>query len=178
MAENNSEVNFVFSCFFQNLYPIIKLFALEQSLVQEDKSLSVKGMNNSARFIVIDDDPLNNTICRLTIKKALGGVEVVTFTDATQGLQYIDEQYSVQADEDASTVLFLDINMPIMNGWEFLEKYECLNSSVKSAIKVYILSSSVDDRDIEKANSNKNIVNYLAKPITKETILILTNPKG
>ncbi len=134
-------------------------------------------MNNSARFIVIDDDPLNNTICRLTIKKALGTVEVITFTDPQQGLQYIDDQYSNTSGDDAGTVLFLDINMPIMNGWEFLEKYECLNNSVKSAIKVYILSSSVDDRDIEKAQSNKNIVNYLAKPITKETILILTNPK-
>jgi CheY-like chemotaxis protein len=133
-------------------------------------------MNNSARFIVIDDDPLNNTICRLTIKKALGGVEVITFTDPQQGLQYIDEQYSNPQADEGSTVLFLDINMPIMNGWEFLEKYECLSNSVKSAIKVYILSSSVDDRDIEKAHSNKNIVNYLAKPITKETILVLTNP--
>ena len=132
-------------------------------------------MSNSARFIVIDDDPLNNTICRLTIKKALGVVDVVTFTDPAQGLQYIDTEYSNPSDEELSTVLFLDINMPVMNGWEFLEKYENLNSSVKKNIKVYILSSSVDDRDIEKANSNKNIVNYLAKPITKETILVLTN---
>ena len=132
-------------------------------------------MSNAARFIVNDDDPLNNTICRLTIKKALGAVDVVTFTDPTQGLQYIDTEYSNPEDTDASTVLFLDINMPVMNGWEFLEKYEHLNQSVKDNIKVYILSSSVDDRDIEKANSNKNIVNYLAKPITKETILTLTN---
>lgn len=133
-------------------------------------------MNSSARFIVIDDDPLNNTICRLTIKKALGSVEVITFTDPQQGLQYIDENYSRPPGEDGETVLFLDINMPIMNGWEFLEKYECLNNVAKSAIKVYILSSSVDDRDIEKAHSNKNIVKYLAKPITKEVILILTKP--
>ena len=132
-------------------------------------------MSNSVRFIVIDDDPLNNTICRLTIKKALGPVDVVTFTDPAHGLQYIDTEYSNPSDEESSTVLFLDINMPVMNGWEFLEKYETLNQSVKKNIKVYILSSSVDDRDIEKAHSNKNIVIYLAKPITKETILVLSN---
>ncbi len=132
-------------------------------------------MSNSARFIVIDDDPLNNTICRLTIKKALGGVDVRTFTDATEGLKYIDTEYSAPDINNASTVLFLDINMPIMNGWEFLEQYECLNPNVKSNIKVYILSSSVDDRDIEKANSNKNIVRYLAKPITKETIMNISD---
>ena len=133
-------------------------------------------MNNSARFIVIDDDPLNNTICRLTIKKALGAVEVITFTDPLQGLQYIGDQYSGPNGDGGATVLFLDINMPVMNGWEFLEKYESLNHSVKNAIKVYILSSSVDDRDIEKAQANKNIVNYLAKPITKETVLVVANP--
>ena len=147
-----------------------------QVLTDVENTLSVTNMNNSARFIVIDDDPLNNTICRLTIKKALGGVDVKTFTDATQGLQYIDQEYSNPDATDSSTVLFLDINMPIMNGWEFLEKYECLNHTVKNSIKVYILSSSVDDRDIEKAQSNKNIVNYLAKPITKETILVISNP--
>ncbi len=146
-----------------------------QVLTDPANTLSVTDMSNSARFIVIDDDPLNNTICRLTIKKALGGVDVKTFTDATQGLQYIDQEYSSPAPEgEPSTVLFLDINMPIMNGWEFLEKYECLNHTVKSNIKVYILSSSVDDRDIEKAQANKNIVNYLAKPITKETIINIT----
>ena len=138
--------------------------------------MGVQDMNNASRFIVIDDDPLNNTICRLTIKKALGPVEVITFTDPIQGLQWIDNQYSSPLADEGGTVLFLDINMPVMNGWEFLEKYECLNHSVKSAIKVYILSSSVDDRDIEKAQANKNIVNYLAKPITKETVLDVANP--
>lgn len=147
-----------------------------ENVLEAKASYSISNMSNSARFIVIDDDPLNNTICRLTIKKALGPVEVITFTDPQQGLQFIDDQYSNPETADNSTVLFLDINMPVMNGWEFLEKYECLNPTVKNAIKVYILSSSVDDRDIEKAHANKNIVNYLAKPITKETVMVVAKP--
>jgi CheY-like chemotaxis protein len=137
-----------------------------------ENSLGVSEAINSARFIVIDDDPLNNTICRLTIKKALGVAEVKTFTDPVEGLRYIEDQYSVA--QEGFTVLFLDINMPIMNGWEFLEKYEYLNTMVKNAIKIYILSSSVDDRDIARAHANKNIVNYLAKPITKEKVIEVT----
>ena len=140
-------------------------------LTEAEKMTSVHADSNSARFIVIDDDPLNNTICRLTIKKALGEAEVKTFTDPVQGLEYIDQEYSTPEKKATYTVLFLDINMPIMNGWEFLEKYEHLSPMVKESIKVYILSSSVDDRDIEKANANKNIVNYLAKPITKEKVI-------
>lgn len=132
-------------------------------------------MANLVSFIVIDDDPLNNTICRLTIKKAVGVLDVKTFTDPFEGLRYVSEEYPGSAESQAPTFLFLDINMPVMNGWEFLEKYEQLSSDIKDRIKLYILSSSVDDRDIERANNNSNIVSYLAKPITKEIIIGLVN---
>ena len=130
-------------------------------------------MTNLASFIVIDDDPLNNTICRLTIKKALGVTDVKTFTDPLEGLAYVSNEYPETINESLPTFLFLDINMPIMNGWEFLEQYDQLADNIKKTIRLYILSSSVDDRDIEKANANKNIVTYLAKPITKEIIIDL-----
>lgn len=131
-------------------------------------------MSNLRRFIVIDDDPLNNTICRLTIKKVLGEVEVLTFTDPSLGFEHIGSEYAAQNGNSVPAILFLDINMPVMNGWEFMERYEELDNAVKDKIKVYILSSSVDERDIEKANANQNIVNYLAKPITKETLAEIT----
>jgi CheY-like chemotaxis protein len=130
-------------------------------------------MSNLKRYIVIDDDPLNNTICRLTIKKVLGEVDVKTFTDPRQGFEYIGEEFSRDLESEDFAVLFLDINMPVMNGWEFLERYEGLNPTVKKHIKIYILSSSVDERDVEKAHANKNIVKYLEKPITKETITVI-----
>lgn len=133
-------------------------------------------MSEALRFIVIDDDPLNNTICRLTIKKALGEVDVVTFTDPKQGFDYVGEEYSKKK-TDQSAVLFLDINMPVMTGWEFLDLYEGFEEDVKNHIKLFIVSSSVDGKDIEKASSNKNVVNYLPKPVTKEVIskLVVSN---
>ena len=132
-------------------------------------------MTNLVSFIVIDDDPLNNTICKLTIKKAVGVLDVKTFTDPLAGLHYVSEEYPGSEEASRPTFLFLDINMPIMNGWEFLEKYEQLSHSIRESIRLYILSSSVDDRDIERAGHNPNIVSYLAKPITKEIILDLVN---
>jgi len=129
-------------------------------------------MSNLKRFIVIDDDPLNNNICRLTIRKVLGEVEVLTFTDPTAGFEHIGTEFRDDA-EGSSAILFLDLNMPVMNGWEFMERYEELEPGIKDRIQVYILSSSVDERDIEKANANKNVVNYLAKPITREILSII-----
>ena len=162
---------------FRNLYLNLSLLLLNKEKTEVEITLSVQEMNSSTRFIVIDDDPLNNTICRLTIKKALGEVDVVTFTDPKEGLDYIGNEYAKDNGFVVTAVLFLDINMPIMNGWEFLEKYENLEHTVKNRIKVYILSSSVDERDIEKANSNKNIVNYLPKPIKKEMIINIADYK-
>ena len=140
-------------------------------------TLNIEEMYKNTQFIVIDDDPLNNTICRLTIQKSLGNVDVKTFTDAKEGLDYIASEYAKDDGNSfyVSAILFLDINMPIMNGWQFLEKYESLNNNLKSHIKVYILSSSVDERDIERANANKNIVQYLAKPIRKEIIKLISD---
>lgn len=129
-------------------------------------------MNNKLRFIVIDDDPLNNTICRLTIKKALGEVDVVTFTDPHEGFEYVGTSFN-GGNDHSPAVLFLDINMPIMNGWEFLERYENLEYHVKEHIRLFIVSSSVDSKDVERASINKNVIKYLPKPVTKEIITTL-----
>jgi len=129
-------------------------------------------MSKNLRFIVIDDDPLNNTICRLTIKKALGEVDVITFTDPTEGLEFVGNEYE-NGHERFPAVLFLDINMPVMNGWEFLERFETFSEKAKEYIKLFIVSSSVDSKDVERASVNKNVIRYLPKPVTKEIISAL-----
>ena len=130
-------------------------------------------MNISTRFIVIDDDDFNNKICTVTIEKIDQNANIKTFIDPVEGLAHIASEYS-RTDHDATAVLFLDINMPAMNGWEFLERFDDLDKEVKSRIKVYILSSSVDKRDMEKAKANKHVLHYLIKPLTKETIRLVT----
>ncbi len=128
-------------------------------------------MDKNTRFIVIDDDALNNKICRACIEKLFKEAHVTTFTDPHAGYQHVSTEY---AGNDMEAILFLDINMPVMNGWEFLEKFEELAEEHKNRIKIYILSSSVDKRDMERAQANKNVVYYLIKPLTKETIALIT----
>ena len=130
-------------------------------------------MDSSSRFIVIDDDALNNKICRVCIEKIYTGVNVTTFTDPKEGFDHVVAEYS-RTDHSATATLFLDINMPVMNGWEFLDLFDELDESIKQRVKIYILSSSVDKRDMERAKTNKNVVYYLIKPLTKETIALIT----
>jgi CheY-like chemotaxis protein len=61
--------------------------------------------------------------------------------------------------------------MPVMSGWEFLERFDSLDESIKKRISIFILSSSVDSRDKARSYANKNVRDHLTKPITNKVIL-------
>ena len=128
-------------------------------------------MKNLPRFVVVDDDPLNNAICQVIIKTTLADVEVKTFTLPEKVLEYILAEYSINGNE---AILLLDLNMPTMTAWEFLEEFEKLDERVKKRLKIYILSSSLDPRDIERASSNKNVFDYIVKPLTSEIVITIS----
>jgi response regulator RpfG family c-di-GMP phosphodiesterase len=119
-------------------------------------------------FIIIDDDPINNKLCHLSIKKTVPEAYIRTFTNPEEGLKYLEEVFSVA--EKNNTILYLDINMPEMNGWEFMEEFEKFNPEVRNLVKVYILSSSVNPHDKDKAKTNENITDYIVKPLTTNAI--------
>ena len=119
-------------------------------------------------FIVIDDDPINNLLCSKNIKKNIQEADVITFTEAEKGLDHIKSFFNVPNVENA--VLFLDINMPIMTGWEFMEEFEKLNSLIKEQIFIYILSSSIDQEDKQKAKNHPDVVDYIEKPLSAEIL--------
>lgn len=122
------------------------------------------------RFIAIDDDPVNNLICKLTIEMVAGKPEIVTFTNPAQGFDYIQSQYAAGHDQ-TQTVLLLDINMPVMSGWEFLERFDNLGDDVKRLFHIFILSSSVDERDKERSYANKNVNAFMVKPLVKDNVV-------
>ena len=122
------------------------------------------------RFITIDDDPVNNLICKLTIELVAGTPEILTFTNAAQGFDYIQSQYAANRDQ-TQTVLLLDINMPVMSGWEFLERFDNLGEDIKNLFKIFILSSSVDERDKQRSYANKNVNAFMVKPLVKDNVM-------
>ncbi|HEY8938107.1 MAG TPA: response regulator [Cyclobacteriaceae bacterium] len=121
-------------------------------------------------YIVIDDDLLNNMICKITLEMALGAVQVETFSNAEVALDFIRLNYDDADNDDGVTLILLDINMPIMSGWEFLDSFDAFSEDIKKQFRIYLLSSSVDDRDKEKAKQNKNVIDYLSKPLSKDMV--------
>ncbi len=127
-------------------------------------------MEKPTHFIVIDDDQINNMLCKYSIRQVNSGLETSTFLDPEKGFEYITNNYSAST-ERMPTVLLLDINMPTWSGWDFLEKFENLDGQIKSQIKVYMLSSSVDPKDMEKAKANPNVVDYIVKPLNRDIVV-------
>jgi CheY-like chemotaxis protein len=130
---------------------------------------------NAPRFVAVDDDPVNNLICKLTIEMVALKPEVCTFTDATQCFDWIQATYAANRDQ-TQTILLLDINMPIMSGWEFLERFDNLGPDIKRLFKIFILSSSVDERDKQRSYANKNVSAFITKPLVKDNVVAILTP--
>ena len=119
-------------------------------------------------FIIIDDDATNNLICKITINRALQQSHIVAFTDPEDGFEYFRSGQVLQS--EGPVTLLLDINMPKMTGWEFLEQFDQLPDEIKNAVRIYIVSSSIAQLDQDRAQANKYVQQYLCKPLGIDTI--------
>ena len=126
-------------------------------------------MELTNRFIVVDDDPLNNLVCRHIVQKFNKDAQIILFTNPEEALKSIEETFNDRV-EDGGTVMFLDINMPAMSGWEFLEIFETFGENIHKQFSIYVLSSSIDEGDIEKADKNPFVEGYYSKPLSIQTM--------
>lgn len=121
------------------------------------------------QFILVDDDPLNNKLSEMVLIKLLGDVMVNTFTVPEDALSYIQTTFK-HTKSDTKTTIFLDINMPTISGWEFLERFDKFPSNIKEQFHIYMLSSSIDHEDIQRCKQNPLIINVIEKPLSKSIV--------
>ena len=125
-------------------------------------------MEKFDKILIIDDDHVNNFIFSKIIKSSGISEDVETAMNGKSALKAIND--TIAAKQKLPDIIFLDINMPVMNGWQFLEKYKELPECIKEHIKLYMLSSSVSHQDLEKAKEYEDVVDYISKPLTKEIL--------
>ncbi|MBP2284797.1 CheY-like chemotaxis protein [Flavobacterium sp. CG_23.5] len=118
------------------------------------------------KVMIIDDNLTDLYISSRIIIKNNFGKKVLEYSSGKEALKYLQEnQENVQL---LPKVIFIDIYMPGMSGFEFLEEYNKLSPTLKKYCKTFIISSTIDDYDIIRARTNQNVVFFHVKPITKE----------
>lgn len=122
------------------------------------------------RILCVDDDPITLMLYKMVIAKSSFTEEIVTAKNGQEALDYYDN-LKVENDLCCPELVFLDLNMPVMGGWEFLDnftenKYEQFNQKTK----VIVLSSTIDPNDIEKSKKYSMVIDFMSKPVTKEML--------
>jgi CheY-like chemotaxis protein len=117
--------------------------------------------------IIDDDDVYQFTVTR-TIEKHKLAKKILVFSDGEEAVQFLID--NISKNENLPDVIFLDINMPIMDGWQFLEEYVNLKPRIGKKITIYMVSSSIDSVDTDRAKKISDISDYIIKPIKPEML--------
>ena len=127
--------------------------------------------------MLIDDSEIDNLINSMMIKGAGFAENVYVHSSAVSSLEFLKNMEGLQnvSQELIPSFLFLDINMPILDGFQFLDEFSTASSFLKKEMKIVILSSSDNFMDREKAKQYEKVVKFLPKPLTEEDLVGLNN---
>ena len=125
-------------------------------------------------ILCVDDDPITLMLCKMVIAKSSFASEIITAQNGEEALNYFDDLKLNNLGTEIKkypSLVFLDLNMPVMDGWEFLDHFskEEYTSAFKNT-KVIVLSSTIAPNDIEKSKTYPMVLDFLSKPITKEIV--------
>lgn len=118
----------------------------------------------SVKILLVDDDPVALFLHKAVMMKSAFPASPICFESAGKCLRFIESDHSA----GNSYLVFLDVNMPGMSGWQFVEEIE--RRRLSAAVPVVILTSSVDEADHRRARAYSGIVSYLEKPVTVSAI--------
>ncbi len=132
-------------------------------------------MQGKMSILLVDDDEAANFLNSRLIERVNDDVQVNSVLNGKEALAYLAGTYPNSSPEGLEKmIIFLDINMPVMDGFEFLEALEISEGIDVSNMSIIVLSSSVNDRDVARAKSHQ-IYDYLSKPLTKDKVRHILN---
>ncbi len=125
-------------------------------------------MNKPFILCFIDDDEIYQYTITRSVNKHQLAKKILVFSDGEEAINFL--MANVGNNEHLPDVIFLDINMPIMDGWHFLEEYIKLKPRINKPITVYMITSSVDPVDYAHAKRISEISDYIVKPVKPEML--------
>ena len=116
-------------------------------------------------ILLIDDNPADNRFHQLLIEEMNIAEDIQMVENGLDALGFLKKENQIIPE-----LIFLDINMPKMNGWEFLEEYKKLPSHIKAKIVIIMLSTSANPKDISRSQEIAEVSNFETKPLTQEAV--------
>ncbi|MDH5381422.1 MAG: response regulator [Cyclobacteriaceae bacterium] len=123
-------------------------------------------------IMLIDDNEIDNLINQKMIEASGIAETIYTHTGAKSAIELLKnlEKLDKVSDEVLPDVIFLDIDMPLMDGFQFLDEFFKLNDKTQKKCKIIILTSSINPQDVNKSKNYPNVKNYLNKPLTQAAL--------
>jgi CheY-like chemotaxis protein len=118
---------------------------------------------------LIDDDETYQFIAKHTIMNLNIVDRLKIFSNGKEAIDYLRSK--LHDPSQLPDVILLDLNMPVMDGWDFLERYLMLQPRIGKKIHIYIVTSSVDPVDVERANRINAVTDYFVKPLTRDKLV-------
>lgn len=118
------------------------------------------------KVLLIDDNEIDNFINERIISSSGFSSDVIVKNSADSALGYLRDHAGKM--EMLPEIIFLDLNMPVKDGFAFLDEYDKLDSGIKAYSKVIVLSSSISPDDINRASTNPYVLKYINKPLNEK----------
>jgi CheY-like chemotaxis protein len=126
-------------------------------------------MKTEPTFVLIDDNPIDIIIHKFMFKSELKKPANIThFSNGQEGLRYIEKTHSTETKN--KTILLMDIGMSEMNNREFLSHFGEFDKKIKDQVKIFILSTSLNQKEIDKISTNPHVYKFLSKPLSEKNI--------
>ena len=133
-------------------------------------------MKSSLNVCIVDDDDIYQYTMVKTMELLNLTDKIRVFSDGEEALDFMLD--NLQNDKELPDIIFLDIDMPIMDGFQFMEEYIKLKPDLGKKITIYMVSSSVDPVDIERAKKISDITDYIVKPVTHDQLKHIVGDLG
>ncbi|MBS7252369.1 response regulator [Flavobacterium branchiicola] len=121
-------------------------------------------MESKLSFLLIEDNLIDQLVIKQLLKKMLFIEEIHITNDGYEGLQWLRDNNRT----NKPLIIILDIQMPLMNGFDFLDAFDQLDDKLKKEVQIYVLSSTLDPDEINRINENKYVYKLLNKPFPIE----------
>jgi two-component system chemotaxis response regulator CheY len=122
-------------------------------------------MNNPQHVLLVDDDDIFNMLHGEVLKRLIPEVRIDVFKSGQEIIQYLEN-----TPQESIDLIFLDIRMPVMGGFEVLDTMATMAPGRFDNTRIYVLSSTLDDRDLQRAKETPLVTDFIGKPMSFDTM--------